>query len=1110
MAESTTPIQELVRRARASDPAALQQLRESGYFANKIAARNGIALSPAQRRLWLLDQMLEDRAAYHMPGAFRLQGPLDTNVLRRALEGVVARHESLRTTFRNVDGDVRQFISALAVLEFEETDAGSEVEARVICHQTASKPFEFESGPLFRARLIRLGDEQHVFLFVLHHIIADAWSIGILLRETAVLYNALTGGKSAEASLPPLRFQYKDHASLQNEQLTGEEGAKLRDYWMQKLGGELPLLDLPTDRPRPPAKAFAAKTLFSRIDEPLAGTLVAFSRREGVTLFMTMTALVKVLIHRYTGAADIIVGTAVSGRNRVELESQIGFYINTVALRDTLSGMDSFHAVLQKVKQTLAEAYEHQMYPFDQLVADLRIERAAGRSPLFDVSVQLQHSEPTGPVLDGIQAEEFDPGFRRAKFDLSFDFIERDGELSFTIEFDTALFEEARVERMAGHVLQLARAATRMPDAPIALLEMLTWAERARLLAFNPHPAHELRLGTIAELFEACVEEAPENAAIIFEDDVVSYRELDRRANQLASFLRGKGVGPEGFVGVCMERSIEAIVAILAILKTGGVYVPLDPLLPPHRLNVIVEDCKPACILTHRQTSGKLPSALCVDALRDAIAAQPAAHGAAAGKPHNAAYLIYTSGSTGVPKGVLVEHRSYANMIRAVIKSLAVTAADRCLGFANCSFDASIFETFLALLSGASLVLVRREVIRDTPAFERYLEGQGVTLAVWPPSFLSTLDEQHLARLRMIVTAGEAASGPLAQRYAGRLRYINAYGPTEASVCSHWFEVERDGDYRFGVPIGYPLANTRSYILDHWLQFAPEGVPGEIWLAGAGLARGYLNRPAFTAESFVPDPFSAGSGERMYRTGDLGRYRSDGAIEFIGRIDSQVKLRGYRIELGEIEAALRQCRGVRAAAVTLPDNGQEPSRIVAYVAADADDFRSEDVRAHLRGRLPEYMVPTHFIRMDALPLNLSGKVDRKSLPIPDLTEAASSVPFTAPRNNLERLLAGMWTELLGVERIGIHDNFFELGGHSLLATRLVSRLRDVLKLRVSIAELFETATVARLAEALSRGDENRQQIERITRSALTLATLSDEQKQQLLARKRMQRSQASR
>ena len=1110
MAESTSSIQELVRRARASDQAALQELRESGYFAAKKAARYGVALSPAQRRLWLLDQMLEDRAAYHMPGAFRLKGPLDTSVLRRALEAMVARHESLRTTFRTADGDVRQFISESGALNFEEADAGSEAEAQVMCRRIVSKPFDFETGPLFRTRLIRLGDGSHVFLFVLHHIIADAWSIGILLQETAMLYNALAGGKSAEASLPPLRLQYKDHAALQYEQLAGEEGAKLRDYWMRKLSGELPLLDLPADRPRPPTKTFAAKTLFSRIEEPLAEKLIAFSRREGVTLFITLTALVKVLIHRYSGAADIIVGTAVSGRNRVELESQIGFYINTVALRDTLSRTDSFRAVLEKVRQTFAEAYDHQMYPFDQLVADLRIERKAGRAPLFDVSVQLQHSDQPGPALDGIQVEEFDTGFRAAKFDLSFDFIQREGELSFTIEFDTALFEQPRIERMAGHFLQLAAAATQMPDAPIARLEILTRAERARLLDFNPHPAHELRRGTVVELFEACVQEAPENAAIIFEDDVVSYRELGRRANQLASFLRSQGLGPEFFVGVCMERSIEAIVAILAILKAGGVYVPLDPLLPAHRLNVIREDCKPACILTHRLTSSKLPGAVCVDVSRDAIAAMPAIHFAAAPNAHDAAYLIYTSGSTGVPKGVLVEHRGLANMMLAVIEGLAVTSTDRCLAFANCSFDASIFETFLALLSGASLVLVGREVIPDTPVFERYLERQGVTVAVWPPSFLSTLDEKRLVTLRMIVTAGEAASGPIVQRYAGRLQYINAYGPTEASVCSHWFEVEQEGDYPFGVPIGYPVANTRSYILDRSLQLVPEGVPGEIWLAGAGLARGYLNRPSLTANSFVSDPFSGELGERMYRTGDLGRYRSDGAIEFIGRIDSQVKLRGYRIELGEIEAALKQCHGVRAAAVTLSANGHETSRIVAYVAADVDDFHTEDVCAHLRSRLPDYMVPAVFVRMDALPLNLSGKVDRKALPTPDLTESASSRPFTAPRNDIERLLAGIWAELFGVERIGIHDNFFDLGGHSLLATRLASRLREVLKLRVSIAELFESATVARLAEALSRGDENRQQIERITRSALTLATLSDEQKLELLERKRMQQSQALR
>jgi amino acid adenylation domain-containing protein len=1104
MTNTLASTEELKFRAKQGDLQALQHLRESGYFARQRAIRSGFALSPAQRRLWVLDQMLVEKNVYNVPLATRLDGPLNVKNLRRALETILQRHESLRTRFGIVEGEVRQFVSEPGRLDFEEVDAAltSEDEVKRLCRHAASRVFDLQSGPLFRAFLFKLAPERHILVLVTHHIVSDLLSVAILCRELASVYNALANGPAG--SLPPLQAQYKEYAIWQNQRLSGDEGERLRGYWLRKLAGDLPIVDLPADHLRPRVKTFRADSAIGRFDRRLLSQLDGLRRQRGATLFTALMALVKVLIHRYTGATDIIVGAADGGRDQIDLEVQVGFYVNTVPLRTTFSSSNSFIEVLEKVAGTLLEAMEHRGYPFDQLISDLKLDRDTSRSPLFDISLQSHSLDTSGVELNGIRATEFDTGFRVAKFDLSFDFVEEDGELSFSVEFDTALFERERIERLVAHLRALAAAAVADPHKPIGLLEFLTDAEQRKIFNdFNPLARTDNDASTIADLFETQVRATPENTAVILGGTQIDYRELNRRANQLASLLRGRGVGPEVRVGVFMGRSVEAIVAIIAILKAGGVYVPIDPLLPPQRIAVIVEDCKPVLILSHQSLQGARPDDLCelicVDSAAAMIASQPEADQRSTLTAASAAYVIYTSGSTGAPKGVVVEHRGYVNMIRSMMTGLAIVPADRCMAFANSSFDASIYEIFLALFSGAALVLVPREVIEDVISFQTYACAHRVTVALLPPSFLSALNPESLQGFRVVVSGGETAPPSVVRRYAKMLRCINAYGPTETSVVSHWFEVRAAEDYPFGVPIGRPLRNTRSYILDETMRLRPIGVRGEIYIGGTGLARGYLNCAGMTAERFVPDPYSATPGARIYSTGDLGRYRSDGAIELFGRTDSQIKLRGYRIELGEIEAALGRHAAVQQAAVILREDQPGNRRLVAYVVSSPPaTFSAVALRAHLARQLPEYMVPATIVEIPSLPFNVSGKVERSALPPP--ADFAREEAFVEARTELERVLAGVYAKLLGLEGVGVRDSFFSLGGNSLLAMQAVWRIRELLRIEASTVLLFEAPTIEELALRLIDQHDDPEQLERIAATINKLDSLSEEEKASLLRR----------
>jgi amino acid adenylation domain-containing protein len=1062
-------------------------------------------LSAAQRRLWILEQLRPGTAAYNMAEALRIEGALDVPALRAALAGVVARHEALRTVFPDADGDGAATVRPAAEFELAERDvsAASAVEtaAHTLAAEEVARPFDLRTGPLFRATLIRLGAETHLLVCVMHHIVSDAWSVGVMMREFAGLYASRRAGRPE--ALPAPGAPYRTFAAWQQAELAGARGAAQRDYWLQQLGPERTVLALPTDAPRPAVMTAAGRTLVFQIEPALAAGLTRLGREAGATPFMTLLALVKTLLHRYTGQEDIVVGCPVAGRERVEWEGTVGFFVNTVVLRDRVARTENFSQLLGRVRATCLDAFAHQAYPFDRLVDDLKLERDLSRNPLFDVSVQLLAAGRTELTVEGLRLTEFDHGQSPAKCDLSFDFTEGAGGFTCALTYQPGLFSAARMQRLAEHLRQLAAAVVAAPGRALADHALLTAAERRQILVdFNPPPGAPAR-DTLTGWFERVAARQPAHPALRFEAETWTYAELESRANRLAHFLRARGVAEEAVVAVMLERGPALPCALLAVLKAGGVYLPVDPALPRARIAAMLADSGAQLVLAARAEREAGPDGVAILGLEEAaaeLAARSPAPVPGGPAPADGAYLIYTSGSTGTPKGVLVEHRGLVNTIADQVRQLGLGPADRILQFSSASFDASLFEIFNALLSGATLVLARRETLTDPAAFLALLRGAGVTMAVLPPAFVRTLERRELP-LRILFTAGEAAVPADARHYASRLTYVNGYGPTEASICSTVHFVAAEEAAPAGVPIGRPLANTRAYLLDARGQPVPIGVTGELWVGGAGVARGYWRRPELTAERFTADPWADEPGARRYRTGDLGRWREDGTIEFLGREDAQIKLRGYRIEPGEVEAALAQCPGVREAAVILREDVPGRPQLVGYVVAAATPPPDADtLRAHLRAILPDYMIPAAFVTLPALARSTAGKIDRRALPAPAV-EAAGAAPV-APRDEVEQALARIFGEVLHRERVGVQDGFFHLGGDSLLAIRVISRVRDVFKIEVAVPVLFENPSVAALAAALRSNEATRSSVEKVARALARLAALSPEEKQRLLAQKR--------
>lgn len=1051
-------------------------------------------LSYDQQRLWFLEQLQPGTPLYSIPHIFRLSGPLEVEAFEGSLTEIIRRHEILRSTFHARDGEPFQRIEPAGPVALPVTDlAALPVEARLaearrLAAEEAGRPFDLSRGPVCRAALVRLAATEHWLLLNVHHLVFDAWSEEILQRELAAIYRAQCEGKPHE--LPDLAVQYGDFAAWQCGHSHQESIEPHLAYWKQRLSPMPERLNLPTDAPRAAAVDNAGATERLTLDEALLQQLKTLSRAENATLYMTLLAAWEVLLHRYSQQDDLIIGTPMAGRAQHELEPLIGFFVNTLVVRETLAGDLPFRRLLQRVRETVLAAIEHQVLPFERLARELATDRAEGQNPLFDVMFVFQVGIRRQWKAHELTIETLDAETGTAKFDLTL-FVTDEGQaLQLALEYRTSLFQPETARRMLRHYGQLLRSIAANPDAPLNQLALLEPAEREQLLhGWNATASPYPDTACVHELVEAQAQRPPDALAAVFEGERLSYRELEARAATLATVLRGLGVGPDVCVGICVERSLEMLVGVLAILKAGGAYVPLDPGYPAERLAGMVQDAKAPVVLTLQKLADLLPRTeaklVCLD---EPLPAVPPASAAAFAKPgpDNLAYVIFTSGSTGRPKGVAMPHRALVNLIAWQLGQSSAGRGSRTVQFTSLSFDVSFQEIFSTWCSGGTLVIIPEMLRRDLPALWTLLAEQQVERLFLPFVALQQLAEiaatvaVQPARLREIITAGEQlritpALRALFERLPGCTLH-NHYGPSESHVVTAFTLQGPPGGWPALPPIGRPIQNCRIRLLDPHCQPVPVGVPGELHIGGVCLAREYLERPELTAEKFMADPFSRTPGDRLYRTGDLARLLSDGNLEFLGRLDFQVKIRGYRVELGEIETALAQQPGVREVIVATREDTPGDKRLVAYlVPKPSATLLPQALRDGLRRNLPDYMVPAQFVLLDALPLTPSGKVNRKALPAPEITRTDPVASDTVPQTPTEEKLALIWSEVLGVAPVRRTDNFFDLGGHSLLATRLLARVNQTFGAHIPLAALFRTPTVEQFARQL----DNLQEIQHV-------------------------------
>jgi amino acid adenylation domain-containing protein len=1052
----------------------------------------------AQQRLWFLDRLFPGNCFYNVSAALRLTGSLNASALEETFNEIVRRHEALRTNFRMLEGELVQVIAPqltipLPLVDLQNLPATEQqAETRRIANEERSRPFDLSQDSLLQVMLLQLDSLEYVLLLNLHHIISDGWSIGVLIRELGTLYAAFANKE--RSPLPELPIQYADFADWQREWLQGEVLETQLAYWKQQLDN-LPLLNLPTERSRPATPTYQGAAQFLEFPKSLSAELEALSQRQGVTPFMTLLAAFQTLLYRYTQQTDIAIGSPIANRNRSEIEGLIGFFVNNLVLRTDLSGNPKFVELLDRVREVALGAYAHQDLPFEKLVEELHPERNLSYHPLFQVAFSLQNTPIEVLELPGLTLSQLDFDNPSAKLDLEFHMWESSDGLRGQIIYSTDLFDDATITRMLGHFQILLEGVVANPEQRLCKLPILTNAEQHQLLVkFNNHQSKIKTQNSKIEqcfhqLFESQVEETPDAIALIFEDEQLTYRELNNRANQLARHLQQLGIVPDVLVGLCLERSIEMIVGLLAILKAGGAYLPLDPTYPQERLSFLVQDSQVSLLLTNSILAplfkgdwGNLQhdiAVVCLDTEREIIAQQDQHNLTNTLTYDNLAYVIYTSGSTGKPKGVQIAHRGLSNLAEGQIKTFNVKQNNRILQFASLSFDASIFEIVMALRSGATLYLAKKEALLPGQPLIQLLQKNSITHVTLPPAVLAVLPTAELPALQTIIAAGEACSKDIVKRWllSGR-RFFNAYGPTETTV---WATIAEISDDSITPPIGRPIYNTQIYILDVNLQPVPIGITGELYIGGEGLSRGYINRPDLTAEKFIINPFiycteTSDRVSKLYKTGDLGRYRPDGNIEFLGRIDEQVKIRGFRIELGEIEAVLSQHPGVREAVVIAREDASVNKRLVAYVVPDdklinaeskIQNLKSEELRDRLKQKLPDYMIPSAFIVLDSLPITPNGKVDRLNLPAPDYSVSQTlDKEFVAPRNPTESTVAKIWAEVLNIERVGIYDNFFDLGGDSLLSIRLMEQMQKQFERDIPLSSLFLNPTVETLANTI--------------------------------------------
>lgn len=1091
-------------------------------------------LSYAQQRLWFLEELEPGSPAYHIPAIFDLAGELDVPALSASLNEIVQRHEALRTTFTAVNGQPSQQVAENAMISVPVNDLQSvpvaqrEAEITRLTAAETRRPFDLTKGPMLRACLLKLAPNKHRLILTMHHIASDGWSRGVLLHELSVLYKDFLNGE--RPSLDPLPIQYADFAVWQRDYLAGERLDKQLAYWKNQLAGAPPRLELPTDFPRPAVQAYRGNHLPVKIDQALYEELKRVSHEAGTTLFMTLLAAFNVLLYRYSRQDDIVVGSPIANRTRAEIEGLIGFFVNTLALRTDLSGNPTFLELLAQVKNTTLDAYDHQDLPFEKLVEELQPERALSYNPIFQVMFVLHNATGASAQMPGLTVTPLDVDTGTSKFDLAVSLAEEADAMTGYLEYNVELFTEATMWRFWEHFYTLLFSIVANPERPIAALPLMGEGEQAQvILSWNETTAVYPQT-PIHQRFEQQAAQTPNAIAAEFSNQNVTYAELNRRANQLAQALQKQGVGPDVKVALSVERSLEMLVGLLGILKAGGAYVPLDPTYPQERLAYMLADSGATVLLTQTSLLPAMPEhqakLICLDRDWQTIAQESTENPTSDVTLEDLIYIIYTSGSTGKPKGVALKQRAIANLLAWQLQNSRCGLGDKTLQFTTLSFDVSCQEIFATLASGGTLVMIDEDIRRDPEQLAQLVADKQVNRIFLPFVALQQLAEAFAAqpdlnlRLRELITAGEQLqTTPSLVALFERLpdcRLANHYGPSETHVATAYDLPADPKTWDALPPIGQPIANTQIYLVDPFLQPVPIGVPGELLIGGDNVARGYLNRPELTAEKFIKLPvfsnqYSVNSDQSLntdllntvYRTGDLARYRADGNIEYLGRIDQQVKIRGFRIEPGEIEAVLSEHEAVRETAILAKPDAQGNKRLVAYVVTQPGQTADAlTLRTFLKDRLPEYMVPALVMLLDEMPLTPSGKINRRGLPEPDESARAVVQEFVEPRTAVEAVVAKVWREILGVEKVGVNDNFFDLGGHSLLATQVISRLKSSFKTNLPLRSLFESPTVAELSVAIVALEKQSGQAEKIAGVLQKLGGMTPEQMKQLLEAKR--------
>ncbi|MDH5546983.1 MAG: amino acid adenylation domain-containing protein, partial [Gammaproteobacteria bacterium] len=1037
-----------------------------------------LPLSFAQQRLWFLDQINPKSSLFNVPMFMRLNGPLNIAKLFDTFNEVVQRHEVLRTVFTSIAGQPLQIIKPQFFIPLPVIDlsglSNDVVETNIskLADTEAKRPFVLYEGPLLRTTLLKLGSDEHIILMTMHHIVSDGWSMGVLIQELSILYNALSRGQ--QNPLPPLTIQYADFAQWQRNWLQGQALEQQLGFWREQLEGAPGLLELPTDRQRPPVQSHRGSSVYFTIEKSLAKQIKTLCSEQGASAFMTIMTALHILLSKLSGQQDICVGTPIANRNYQELEPLIGFFINTLVIRSHQDDRHSFRQLLSDVRERTLSAYSHQDFPFEQLVDELNIPRDMSYPPLYQVSFSFHNMPQPGLQASEIRLCPLATPMSMVKSEIELHITESSNGFSGHWSYAVDLFDESTIDRWSNSFLYLLKQIVANPDASLRELSLLTHDQQQKIVAQwnNTSKAHSSPF-CIHQLFEARVALNPHADALLIGDQSMSYGELNRRSNQLAHYIRSQGASPDKLIGVYTDRSFDAIIAILGILKSGCAYVPLDPDSPQERLVSTLKDAHARMLITDSNMVQNLPDLparvlnqlsyreLVLDTEWSKIESCSEEDPTNINVPGNLAYVIYTSGSTGQPKGVQIQHGSLCNLVHAQSASFNHKQNTRYLQFSSLSFDASVSDIFCTLISGGMLCIASQTQRHSIDEMKQWMTSQNINAATFPPSVLTAMGSHlSLPQLKTLIVAGEACPASLVNQWAPHCDFFNAYGPTETTVCASLTLCDESEQ---APSIGYPINNVNIYILDRHLNPVPIGVVGELYIAGAGLARGYLNKFQLTAEYFIPDPFNTVVGARMYRTGDLARYLDDGQIEYKGRVDHQVKLRGFRIELGEIEATLRSHPAIAEAVVLATEGELADKRLSAYLIAQAGTEIPDatDLRAFVQKYLPGHMVPNTFTNIDQVPVTISGKLDRKRLL--ETVTAEKKTTFVSPRNAIEKTIADVAMEILKVENVGIHDNFFELGGHSLLATQFISKIQDQLQVRLNVSVLFENPTVEKVA-----------------------------------------------